>query len=299
LIGTGVMAQKRYKFSSKIKSIDITWATSGSQNGGGSKIFGVEILELKITDLPNTNGIQNVLIQRNKIGSLRVGYIYSQGCGDPCSVSTQASNININNNIITSCAIYGKSIYVKNNIIESVGGGFSKYISNLVVAHNLIFGSCNLDRGFVFNNIFFSSGSKVFEGCEYTSITRNLISGKVSYTNADVVFGTNSGGENILNEDPMFFNANTSPRFYDYTSNGPFADYHLSAGSPAIGAGIGGVDLGIYGGDSPFFEGEITSGLNRYFPMPAIPVMLDMNIVNSSLLKTSKLKVEFKARKQD
>ena len=299
LIGTGVMAQKRFKFSSKISVINIGWSANNSQNGGGSKIFGLDISSLSIKEDPSSTGIKNVLIQRNKIVNLSVGYIFTNGCGSPCATSSQSSNININNNVIGGCSLYGKSIYVKNNIIGSISGGFEKYVSTLVVAHNVINYGCNLTRGSIYNNIFFSHSSNVFAGCEYTSITRNLVIGKINYTESDVVFGTNTGGENILNEDPMFLDANSNPTNYSYTSTGPFADYHLSAGSPAIGAGIGGVDLGIYGGDTPFFEGSSEDGRNRYFPMPAIPVILDMNIVNSSLLKSSKLKVEFKARKQD
>ncbi len=288
LIGTGVNAQKRFKFSSIVNYLTITWSASNTQNGGGSKIFGLDIKRLWIYDMQNSSGMKNVLIQRNKITELRV------------FGSRVATNININNNVIGSVNIDGKSVYLKNNVIlGSVSGGEIDFVGTLVVAHNIIYGSCYMKRASVYNNIFYSYHTEVFTNCEYTSITRNLVIGKINYTNADIVFGTNTGGENILNEDPMFVDANSSPMDYGYTSKGPFADYHLSAGSPAIGAGIGGVDLGIYGGDSPFFEGEITSGLNRYFPMPAIPVMLDMNIANSSLLKTSKLKVEFKARKQD
>jgi hypothetical protein len=302
LIGTGVNAQKRFKFSSKIKNLNIGWSSNNSQNGGGSKIFGLDIEgQLSITEDPSSVGIKNVLIQRNRISSVTVGGVFTNGCGDPCSTSSQSSNINICNNVIGSCGIYGKSVYIKNNIIGSIYGGFSKYVSTLVVAHNVINYSCNLKRGSIYNNIFFSHSSNVFEACEYTSITRNLVIGKINYTNANIVFGTNTGGENILNEDPLFIDVNTNPISYSYTypTTGPFADYHLGTGSPAIGAGIGGVDLGIYGGDTPFFEGTSEDGRNRYFPMPAIPVMLDMNIVNSSVLKNGKIKVEFKARKQD
>lgn len=288
LIGTGVFAQKSIKQQTTISDIQIKWSSNGSQNGGGSKIFGINLYRLLIIDEVNSTGIKNILIQRNRISQIEI-----QGNG-------VSSNININGNIIGSAQIFpGKSIYIKNNIINNLGGGDRNFVSTLVAANNIIYGRCHLNRSSIYNNIFTSYGSKVFEGCEYSSITRNLVSGKINYTNADIVFGTNTGGENILNEDPMFVDANSSPMDYGYTSKGPFADYHLSAGSPAIGAGIGGVDLGIYGGDTPFFEGASEDGRNRYFPMPAIPVMLDMNIVNSSLLKTSKLKVEFKARKQD
>ena len=290
LIGTGVNAQKRFKFSSSISTISIGWNASTTQNGGGSKIFGLDINTFYINDSPGSVGIKNVLIQRNRIRYISVtGY-------------RVATNININNNVLGGATINGKSVYLKNNVIlGGVQGGEKDFVGTLVVAHNVIYSSCYMARASVYNNIFYSSSSEVFQNCQYTSITRNLVIGKINYTNANIVFGTNTGGENILNEDPLFVDVNTNLQNYSYTepTTGPFVDYHLSAGSPAIGAGIGGVDLGIYGGDTPFFEGTSEDGRNRYFPMPAIPVMLDMNIVNSSVLKNGKIKVEFKARKQD
>jgi hypothetical protein len=290
LIGTGVNAQKRFKFSSSIGSINLGWNASTTQNGGGSKIFGLDISSIYINDSPNSSGIKNVLIQRNRISMINV------------SGGRVATNININNNVIQNVSIYGKSVYLKNNVIlGGVSGGEKDFVGTLVVAHNVIYGACDMRRASIYNNIFYSSSSEVFQYCQYTSITRNLVIGKINYTNANIVFGTNTGGENILNEDPLFIDVNTNLASYSYAypATGPFADYHLGTGSPAIGAGIGGVDLGIYGGDTPFFEGTSEDGRNRYFPMPAIPVMLDMNIVNSSVLKNGKIKVEFKARKQD
>jgi len=290
LIGTGVNAQKRFKFSSSISTISIGWNASTTQNGGGSKIFGLDINTFYINDSPGSVGIKNVLIQRNRIRNISVNGF------------RVATNININNNVLGGATINGKSVYLKNNVIlGGVQGGEKDFVGTLVVAHNVIYSYCYMARASVYNNIFYSSSSEVFQSCEYTSMTRNLVIGKINYTNANIVFGTNTGGENILNEDPLFVDVNTNLMSYSYTNptTGPFVDYHLSAGSPAIGAGIGGVDLGIYGGDTPFFEGTSEDGRNRYFPMPAIPVMLDMNIVNSSVLKNGKIKVEFKARKQD
>jgi hypothetical protein len=116
-----------------------------------------------------------------------------------------------------------------------------------------------------------------------------------------IIFGTNTGGNNILNQDPIFVNVDTNPWNYSYTDpvNGPFVNYNLSAGSPAIGTGVGGTDMGIYGGDSPFFEGIPNNSRYRYFPMPAIPAMLDMDIINSAVEQNGTLNVNFKARKQD
>ena len=48
LIGTGVFAQKSVKQQTTISNISIKWSSNGSQNGGGSKIFGINLYRLLI-----------------------------------------------------------------------------------------------------------------------------------------------------------------------------------------------------------------------------------------------------------
>lgn len=42
-------------------------------------------------------------------------------------------------------------------------------------------------------------------------------------------------------------------------------DFHLKTGSPAIGSGFNGVDMGIYGGDTPFIDGGYPAIPSIYF----------------------------------
>src|SRR5690606_17706084 len=165
----------------------------------------------------------------------------------------------------------------------------------------------------IFNNIFYGDPDAMFfqsglsADNNYCTITNNcFVSASTNYTPGMVVFGTNTGGDNLLNVDPLFMDdgtlAEVSVWEYSYTNpgaDGPFADYHLQAASPCIGAGIGGEDLGIYGGVTPYFEGIPHNSRYRYFPMPNIPAMRDMSIENANILPDGTLNVEFKARKQD
>ena len=121
---------------------------------------------------------------------------------------------------------------------------------------------------------------------------------------SDIIFSSNTGSNNILNQDPMFvyYDALTTlPFAYEQLSpvSGPFANFNLSAGSPCHLSGSDGLDMGVYGGLSPFHEGFPVDSRYRYFPMPAIPQMINMFITNGAIQPAGTLNVNFKARKQD
>ena len=86
---------------------------------------------------------------------------------------------------------------------------------------------------------------------------------------------------------------------YNYAYQGVLADFHLQSGSPAEGLGSDGTDAGIYGGGSPFHDGE-GGDLFRYYPMPNdVPQMISMDILNYSVPSNGTLNVNFNARVQD
>jgi len=57
--------------------------------------------------------------------------------------------------------------------------------------------------------------------------------------------------QNLFSVTNLFMVPNTA---FDYTGN-----YHLAAGSPAIHAGKGSTDCGIYGGPRPYKEAAVPS----------------------------------------
>jgi hypothetical protein len=113
----------------------------------------------------------------------------------------------------------------------------------------------------------------------------------------------NSTSGNIINQNPDFVYFNENQFISDYTvtypANGPFMDYHLSNASPGKNYGTDGTDLGIYGGPTPFAEGATTDSRFRYYPMPAMPQMLDLTITNQSIPANSNLNVNFTAEKKN
>ncbi len=87
--------------------------------------------------------------------------------------------------------------------------------------------------------------------------------------------------------------ASTNPNFVTYTLGQFYStthDYHLQAGSAAIGAGSDATDMGVHGGTSNFSEqGEVLIA----------PVMRAVNINNTTVAPNGTLNVQINASKPD
>lgn len=86
-------------------------------------------------------------------------------------------------------------------------------------------------------------------GCINNDFQNNIFAGNTSFP-----AGTNTGSNNLTGIDPavVFENIDGNINTFSYAH-----DFHLAAGSPAIGAGLSGTDIGIYGGANPFKEGGL------------------------------------------
>ena len=173
------------------------------------------------------------------------------------------------------------NVIVENCIVaENYTGGpaiqFSLASTNVRISNNIIY-SHNLNTSFALNtinaalienNIFIdwsSGGSLVAFGSVTNSDIRNNIfygvrpTGTGTYTGntqqnnlsfgaADNTFSTtgNSSISNIQNSDPLFVNLPyNSVYLFTYSAA-------LQVGSPAIGSGVGGINMGVFGGTHPF-----------------------------------------------
>jgi hypothetical protein len=177
------------------------------------------------------------------------------------------------------------------------------------VSGDKIFGCYNAT---IVNNIIYSSSSYYNNnsGNHYCNFTKNLF---YSYNNYQFLanfldnssdnntFNTTYG--NIINQNPSFVKYTINDPLGSYsTSNppsGPFIDFHLNNDSPGKNYGTDGTDIGIYGGTTPFVEGATTDSRFRYYPMPAMPQMLDLTITNPSIPANSTLNVNFSAEKKN
>ena len=185
-------------------------------------------------------GASNVVIRGNVINSIG---------STTTSSSTGASlfdNTIIENNIITDSIVvlFPESVIIKNNLfLQATVGNFEETFD--LVVQNSIF-LARTPNG----SINFNSDGVFFQNC---------LAYNVSTGNVDQLFGEN----NITNIDPQFENINfPTGLLFNVTD-----DYRLKEDSIAIGAGVNGEDLGIFGGDTSVFN---NNGFTRGVPRVSI-----------------------------
>lgn len=296
IIGAGVLPNKSPSISTVINYMSLDYGTYTS-SGSGSKIFGCDINSLYFS-LGTGSSISNVTLSRNRISIIYFGNYYT-------NVAFAHNNISIFNNTIGTIRGNGsvsgiKNTVIKNNEIVYIFNMGDEAVGSWILTNNLIFKISTTRSAVISNNIFYSSNVDIDATNAYCSVSNNCFYGAHTYITSDIIYGTNTGGNNLLNQDPLFV-------YYDavhgYTlsnpATGPFANFNLQVGSPCLLAGSDGLDIGIYGGNTPFVEGYPADSRFRYFPMPSIPQMLEMNIQNAAILPSGTLNVNFKARKQN
>lgn len=184
-------------------------------------------------------------------------------------------------------------ILFQNNVCSASGAGAgsgslnfqSGSISNVIIRNNIwiskgganVFSpSFNISSLLIENNIFFRNNIDLtnLNGCQWHNNCFYLTNTWIGNS------GSNTG--NIQNN-PQFVNF---PATGDYFSFG--YDFHLSSGSPCIGTGTGGTDIGVYGGDGRFNPGIV----------PPVPQIMSINFKNTAVPAGGKLQFEVIIEKQ-
>ncbi len=151
-------------------------------------------------------------------------------------------------------------LFAQNYVVKSIQAT-SGQISNAVIANNIIGDQiwANLASGplVVSNNVLITTNYTFPIDCHNASIQNNIVIGD----NASIHLNSgNSINNNILAADGTDADGNQ----YNIDMTTVFADFdgqlelstdgkwQLKAGSPALDAGVGGVDCGVYGGVAPY-----------------------------------------------
>ncbi len=196
------------------------------------------------------------------IDNLRLEYVYTDRLNIEAKGSAFASNsLYIINSILPLISfeewpalVESARINIENNIIGQIANGGS---SHLLIRNNIfnpaIFGKIALANVFnatLANNIFFGDdeenaiGTNSTEFCIYD---RNL-----SYQTTDGFHGGTDnviGSNNFSNKNPSFTSVSGN---WDTLEKIVRSNFTLVTGSPAIGSGTEGTDIGISGGEFPF-----------------------------------------------
>ena len=206
------------------------------------------------TDVNIPGPFSNIMIDKCKLkvitdgsGGSAKGNLIIQNCimgegvgGAALYIGVGSTNVRISNNIIygNSTASYVVSnlngAIIENNIFIGSASGSTVPAFNLVT-------NCTVK-----NNIFYGIRP---QGTSTANYTGNTLSNNLSFGASDNTFSTINGNtsvSNVVNKNPLFVNLPFGNSFsFSY-------DASLQATSPAKGTGLGGIDMGIFGGLNPY-----------------------------------------------
>lgn len=250
--------------------------------------------------------INGITLTTSSDGSVLRGfetyYIQTDASVDNISIK----NVSINNYL----RIYGNNWLIENDVFTYNNGRvvYFEYnsSSNITIQNCYISGYISRNgksvTGSIFRNNLFIGVGDAFSDNITADITNNIFCKNATPGSGSSVFKNNltcNGVNAIPNTFPNADNVNSAAAansvFVEYVYNEPFylsRNYHLAAGSPAIGIAYGGGDAGIYGGSSPG-----TSSQNELFPN--IPVIKYMLLNSTSVQQGGNLDVKIKAFKQN
>ena len=292
IIGPGYNPNKQSALVAKVGTLTLTAANAGGDSSG-TLLLGLDVTSTVVGSNSGPQAyqrIQNVVIERCRVGSV-----------DPLF----SKNWTVKNCIITSLLRGGSlpntcdGLLVSNNIFSGQIYTFTNNDANVTIANNIFIRSSGTiyysgsARNIIFTNNIFYGVSPYNASNDFCTWNNNISCFNYPVTNDNFnITGTNSGGGNQVTVDPDFVGVVKQAVAFAYTQS-----FHLNAGSPAIGAGTDGTDVGIYGGMFPWPDGGAVPWETS--PMPYIPVMEALNIQNANVRENGNLNVNIKARTND
>jgi hypothetical protein len=233
----------------------------------------------------NGNEADNISIHRCRIiGSLSLRY----NAGVETDINTHVSECIIDGNID---ALYGSNVHIEKSILR---GYFYRFRSSLMENNIITLGGRDYYNGtsycindvqncLVINSIFNYNhySSCVFDryNNQNNRFENNIFAGTAVFPD-----GTNTGSLNLTTVDLSTVFEHIEGDLFVFSF---LHDFHLKNGSPAIGSGTGGIDMGIYGPESPFKTGGL----------PAIPHIRSVSIDQKT--SNGMLHLEIEAASQD
>lgn len=272
-IGQGINTQKQLFSSSKIGKVSTGGGSGGSANinfgASGSKFYGIEF----------TGGTSNDL-------SIYTTGIYFENC-------KFSRNVYMNNgaaNITFVNCVFSETVNITSATVTTIAYNnciFNNNVTGAVATASVMFDHC----------LFLNTGNTFSSATNYTiknSIFMNsTVSGISTSSFQNNMFRISQPVPPAGNFDAGGNTSGSNPLFVTYTLGTLYStahDYHLQAGSPAIGTATDATDLGLHGGIANFSEqGEAL----------IVPVVRSMNISTPTALPNGTISVQVSASKPD
>ncbi len=247
IYGTG-----HYADSTQATGMTRVYGNLTFQNGSeGSKIEGIRLEGDVNTSYSHV--VKSISISRCKVNNVSLGDVAANSSGIHLSEMVITGNIqgsgNLTNFLVEKSVIQGVFHYFSNITRVEHCVLLSNGCSNCTGGHSSNFYSCTgVD---VFSNVIVGTYVNYPNTCLFKN---NLIVGNPTLTSP------NAG--NIISQaiSSIFMNVPDDSKYvFNYTN-----DYHLAAGSPGIGAGEDGTDIGIYGSTVPYKTAAVPSTPHIY-----------------------------------
>jgi len=242
----------------------VTTIAMADPAASGTRLSGLVVVT-EITLGGTAGALGNLLIENSQIKQLTHS-----------SSSTTLNNVIVRNNILGS----GFGI-----VAEETVKFLSGFVSNVVIANNVIYGTSNesygtalygaltADQSTIENNIFVHTDAEANGWFAFYELRNSIVKNNIFYgvgpqaksvlsgnsfennlsftskpTGPFLTTGANTSVNNITSQDPKFVNLTFGLAVPSLSTFDPALD----TGSPAIGAGTNGTDMGVYGGPIPF-----------------------------------------------
>ncbi len=181
--------------------------------------------------------VANITLERNSIGSLNI----YRGTGHVI-LRNYISNVNVQN-----C----NNVLISNNIIFRQGSSGYPSVSMYTNASATIMNNIMMGHVFIANSVFRNNICTYSPMPEVFTANNCVIENNIG---ASTQFGTANGNQQNVDMGTVFM--------YTGSSDGKF---RLKPGSPAIGAGTGGTDCGVFGGNYPYVLSGMVGGPSVWY----------------------------------
>ncbi|MBK9255783.1 MAG: hypothetical protein IPM42_09875 [Saprospiraceae bacterium] len=261
---------------------------NSSLGSSGSKFYGVKFSAggsgvIYVTPTFSGGTLETQVLEDFIFERCQLGPVYIQG-----STNTKIKNILFRNcwfwggNPLIVSGAHINSITLTNCVIDprNIQGDAQPLNGNLLIRNCLFLNSTSsrfvsINGAIVENCIFYKS--------EPTGAINSVFNNNITYLcNSNTIpYGSNAGSGNLINVNPLFISYPPLGADFAWTHN-----YGLQVGSPALGTGSNGTNIGLTGGNAP---------VNNIPGNSRIPVVTGLTLPTSSIPVNGTLEINIQA----
>jgi hypothetical protein len=248
----------------------LTWLSIGSflTQNQGNQYSNIEAIASAFNMNAGSQGsiISVSLSSVLTINTDNISVIRSKVANAALDATTAAFNLTVSQSYFTTfIRVRGSNNVISNNICGNINVQPS---ASAVITGNII---TDANGGNIPNSVFQNN---------------IIISGTYTFTNSNISYNMTSGSTGLPADNGNIFNVSMASVFVNpgNASQRADKDFLLKPGSPAIGAGEGGIDMGAFGSSTPFVLGL----------QPAIPAITAL--VSPAASNASSIKITFSAK---